>query len=283
MYKMNGLECSGVIDELDAEILQFNPLGGKLEWQYLWRWTSGEAVSLSDHIGKKISLRSTGKLFCRESGKAVKKLFQGYSYPFFMKLPQCDMCMVRPEKCHFHLGTCRDPQWGEKNCFIPHYLYLSETSHIKVGITRKPHLPYRWIDQGAVQAVVLGTTSNRLEAGEVEVFLSQTLSDKTNWRKMLTQEKAQLDLGTVREEILKKIENEEVLKKKFMPMEIQGPVTLEYPVVSWPTKVKSLELTESGITSELQGIKGQYLFLADGVFNVRKYQGHEVELKILNP
>ena len=47
---------------------------------------------------------------------------------------------------------------------------------------------------------------------------------------------------------------------------------LEYPI-----KVKSLNLDKTPkIEGQLLGIKGQYLLLASGVINLRKYGGYEV-------
>lgn len=30
------------------------------------------------------------------------------------KLPECDICIVKPELCHFAAGTCRDANWAKK-------------------------------------------------------------------------------------------------------------------------------------------------------------------------
>ncbi len=61
------------------------------------------------------------------------------------------MCIMKPETCHYEQGTCREPQWGEENCMVDHFVYLSNTSSLKVGITRHTQIPTRWIDQGATQ------------------------------------------------------------------------------------------------------------------------------------
>jgi hypothetical protein len=63
------------------------------------------------------------------------------------------MCILKPEQCHYEAGTCREPEWGLAQCFKPHYVYLANSSGIKVGITRESQIPIRWIDQGAVQAL----------------------------------------------------------------------------------------------------------------------------------
>jgi hypothetical protein len=60
---------------------------------------------------------------------------------------------MSPEKCHFDAGTCREPEWGEANCMVDHFVYLANSSSVKVGITRGTQLPTRWLDQGASQAL----------------------------------------------------------------------------------------------------------------------------------
>ena len=40
------------------------------------------------------------KLYEHCGRKTAKSYAQGYCYPCFRKLPQCDSCIVSPEKCH---------------------------------------------------------------------------------------------------------------------------------------------------------------------------------------
>ena len=47
-----------------------------------------------------------------------------------------DLCIVKPQLCHYHKGICREPQWGEQNCMQPHIVYLANSSGVKVGITK---------------------------------------------------------------------------------------------------------------------------------------------------
>ena len=142
-----------------------------------------DLILMNEFLEKKLSLEFTGKINCIHSGKKIKKSYgQGYSYESFMKLAACDMCIVRPELCHFDNGTCREPEWGKANCFTPHVIYLSDTGSIKVGITRKSQVPTRWIDQGASRAIPLVEVDNRKVSGQVEVELKSMFNDKTNWR-----------------------------------------------------------------------------------------------------
>ncbi|NVK88325.1 MAG: DUF2797 domain-containing protein, partial [Gammaproteobacteria bacterium] len=140
-------------------------------------------IPLNPLLEQSISLKFTGKIYCANCGNATKKSFsQGFCYPCMKKLASCDMCIMKPETCHYHEGTCREPEWGEKNCFIPHFVYLSNTSGLKVGITRHSQVPTRWIDQGATQAVQLLQVATRQQSGLVEVAFKDLIADKTNWR-----------------------------------------------------------------------------------------------------
>ena len=121
----------------------------------VYRLRVGEArVDLNPLLGQSLALRYSGRIQCVHCGNKTNKSFsQGYCYPCFIKLAQCDMCIVKPETCHYAAGTCREPDWGKQFCFQPHVVYLANSSGIKVGITRRSQIPTRWIDQGAVQAL----------------------------------------------------------------------------------------------------------------------------------
>ena len=85
---------------------------------------------------------------------------------------------MSPEKCHFKEGTCRDPVWAEDFCMKDHYVYLANSSILKVGITRGTQIPTRWIDQGAVQALPIFRVTQRFYAGLVEVVLKNIFQIK---------------------------------------------------------------------------------------------------------
>ena len=57
---------------------------------------------------------------------------------------------------------------------------------------------------------------------------------------------------------------------------------MDFPVLNYPKKVKSLNLgNTSGYRGVLMGIKGQYLIFEDNtVFNVRGSEGYYVSLSI---
>lgn len=252
----------------DSQVMYYIPLGL-------------EKVLLNSHIGKNIVLRFTGDIYCIATGEKIKKSYgQGYSYKAFISLAQCDLCIVKPETCHYHLGTCREPSWGLKNCFQPHYIYLSETSNVKVGITRQNNVPTRWIDQGAVQVIKLFKVASRLDAGLHEISLSQIVEDKTDWRKMLKSSLPQADLVKIKNELLQKHLEKSSSLPKILDFCDDTILKLNYPGRS-AESLASLSFDKDPlIKGKLIGIKGQYLIFEDGVLNMRKFQGYELELLV---
>ena len=247
------------------------------------------SVALNAWLGKTIRLTYTGSIYCRHCGRLSKKSFnQGYCYPCFISLAQCDLCILKPETCHYAHGTCREPVWGEEFCMRPHFVYLANSSGIKVGITRQNQLPTRWIDQGAVQALSIFKVQSRHVSGLVEVALARHIRDKTSWQQMLKNQAGQVDLPAKRDELLNicRTELDGIIESfglqavEFLPEE--KVVDIHYPVERYPEKVKSLSFDSTPeISGILQGIKGQYLILHSGVINLRKFSGYEVEFSAL--
>lgn len=244
-------------------------------------------VELEPLLGKHVSLRFTGEINCIHCGRKTNKSFQqGYCFPCARSLAECDSCIVKPETCHFDQGTCRDEGWAKANCFQPHIVYLANSSGIKVGITRQSQVPTRWIDQGATQALPIFRVQSRFQSGLIEVALKQFVSDRTDWRKMLRGEVDSRDLTQVWADILKRFEPEiDGFRERFGESAIEmladsQPINIEYPVLSYPEKVKSLDFDKTAdVNGVLQGIKGQYLILDSGVINIRKFGGYKVEFK----
>ena len=57
-------------------------------------------------------------------------------------------------------------------------------------------------------------------------------------------------------------------------------VDITYPVLKYPTKIKSFNLDkEPQASGALQGIKGQYLIFDTGVINLRKYTGYHLTVR----
>jgi hypothetical protein len=249
-------------------------------------------LPLDDHreplntlIGKPIRLEYLGDIHCTQCGRRSKKSFsQGYCYPCFTKLPQCDSCIMSPEKCHYEQGTCRDPSWGEEFCFTDHYVYLANSSGVKVGITRGSQVPTRWIDQGATQAMPIFRVKSRYQAGLIEDCLREHIADRTHWQKMLKGNSEAVDLEQIRDDIMAKSESGlSNIEQKFGLLAIQRlyrqkVVDINFPVLEFPEKVKSLNFDKQPIVEGvLQGIKGQYLILDTGVINIRKFTAYNVQ------
>ena len=253
-----------------------------------WLPVGENQLDLTPLIGQPIDLRYSGQIFCVHCGQKTKKSFnQGYCYPCFIKLAQCDMCIMKPETCHFAEGTCREPSWGEEFCFQPHIVYLANSSGIKVGITRQSQIPTRWIDQGAVQAIPVFRVTSRHISGLVEVILAEHVSDKTSWQQMLKNNVKPADLLLARDELLAKCADKlGDIKEQFGPEALQllenaEIVDIRYPVQQYPIKVKSFNFDKDpSVSGILQGIKGQYLLFDTGVINIRKFAGYQVEVDI---
>ena len=256
---------------------------GKVEYQLP---VGEELLSLNPLIGKQISICFDGKINCIACGRTTRKSYsQGYCFPCSQRLAACDICIVRPEKCHYDAGTCREPDWGESHCMADHIVYLSNTSGLKVGITREVQLPTRWIDQGATQALPIMRVSTRYQSGLFEILFKNHVADRTDWRKMLKGEADALDLPELREKLF----NECTVEIEQLRAEMgdgntvlfpdDKPIQLSYPVAEYPQKVISLNMDKTPVISGiLKGIKAQYLIFDNGVINIRKYAGYHVEV-----
>ncbi|MCO4787041.1 MAG: DUF2797 domain-containing protein, partial [Marinomonas atlantica] len=173
--------------------------------------------------------------------------------------------------------------WAEKFCMQSHYVYLSNTTALKVGITRGDQLPTRWLDQGATQARAMFLVDNRRMSGLVETLFKGEVADKTNWRNMLKGSDLTIDLAAEQERLINRLwEGLDSLQNEFGLQAIQelddDNVTHEfdYPVLEYPTKVTSINAEKTPLVEgTLMGIKGQYWILDTGVINLRKYTGYE--------
>ena len=243
---------------------------------------------MNDLIGKNISLQYSGEINCIACGRKTNKSYgQGHCYPCFRDLASCDMCIMKPETCHYDAGTCREPEWGEQHCMQAHYVYLANSSGVKVGITRGTQIPTRWIDQGAGQALPIFNVATRLQSGLLEVELKNHVSDRTDWRKMLKGDPEPIDLAEVRDRLVAESSAViEELKQRFGNDAIEflpdaEQVEIQYPVENYPEKIKSFNFDkQEKIEGVLLGIKGQYLILDTGVLNIRKFSGYNIALSV---
>ena len=258
-----------------------------LESPVQYRMILGEQeVPLNDRLGTRLKLQYQGVIHCIHCDRKTSKSFnQGYCYPCFRRLAQCDSCIVSPEKCHYHLGTCREPEWGEANCMIEHFVYLANTSGLKVGITRGTQVPTRWMDQGAVQAQPAFRVSSRFQSGLVETLFARHIADKTNWQAMLKGDPEPIDLEQARQRLSDECRPEvEALREQHGLQAItelvgEAETRIQYPVLEYPARVKSFNLDRNPVVEgTLTGIKGQYLIFDTGVINMRKYGGYRLAL-----
>jgi len=242
-------------------------------------------VPLNPSLNKKIRISYSGNIHCIHCGRKTSKSFQqGFCYPCMQRLNECGNCAIFPERCRVEEGTCPEDDWAHAQCAAGQIVYLANSSGLKVGITRELHVPTRWIDQGAIQALPIFTASNRYRAGLMEVALKAYVSDRTNWRTMLKNEVVSLDMIVERDQLLQEAESsvKKVLADsagRISHAQDVEPIVIDYPALEYPTKVTSLSLDKTpDIEGILLGIKGQYLILDIGVLNIRKFGGYEIGL-----
>ena len=235
-------------------------------------------IELNQLIGRTIKISFSGIINCVVTGKKIRKAYgEGMSYDAFKSSPLAVESIIRPELSKIHLGVAlRDYDWEMEHHMKPHIVYLSKTAGNKVGVTKESQIPIRWIDQGAIQALIIARVPYRQAAGAIEISLKKHISDKTNWRKMLQNEINQDSLLSIRDELFSKVENE---YRQYLVIE-ETLYDINFPVIKYPEKVKSLTLDKvPEIEEKLVGIKGQYLlFENDLVFNVRRHSGYLIEL-----
>ena len=249
-------------------------------------------INLPFRLGQEIEIEWTGNIFCVSCGsKTPKSYLQGHYFKCFITKASCDMCIMKPQTCHYHLGTCREDSFAHEVCFQPHIVYLANSSALKVGITRLGQMPTRWLDQGATQALPIMKVGSRRLSGQLEIMFGTQVADKTDWRKLLKGEAEPLNLLEVREQLVAEFAPKiQMIRDEFSQnlefnetvelMENELPHQFIYPVEQYPEKVKSHNLDKTPIIrGVLQGIKGQYLILDTGVINIRKYSGYQLKLR----
>ena len=276
---MAELLAAGAVRKMKTELadpVQYTMLLGDFE------------VQLNQYLDRELWLDYTGQINCIHCDRKTSKSFnQGYCYPCFKRLAQCDSCIMSPEKCHYAEGTCREPEWGEQHCMIDHFVYLANTSGVKVGITRGSQVPTRWMDQGATQAQPIFRVDTRLHSGLVETAFKNHIADRTQWQAMLKGDAEHRDLEQERQRLLTECAADiDALQQRFglqaiTPLESQEQTLINYPVLEYPTKVKSFNLDKTPrVGGTLLGIKGQYLIFDTGVINIRKYGGYQLSLTL---
>tara|TARA_R100000306_G_scaffold5939_7_gene8367 strand:+ start:63715 stop:64509 length:795 start_codon:yes stop_codon:yes gene_type:complete len=235
-------------------------------------------LNVNQLLDKKVSINFL-KFQCLNCGLEKKIYRQGFCYDCFYEIPQAADWIMKPELSTAHLDKeDRDLEYEKKVQLQPHIVYLANSSNVKVGVTRKTQVPTRWIDQGAHEAIEIVEVPNRYLAGITEVALKDHVADKTNWRNMLKNDIKDENLAEWRDNL-----------KQYIPDEAQeyyiannAETNLEFPVLQYPTKLKSLNLQKTPFYEGiLKGIKAQYLIFEDNtVFNVRGYEGYVVSISV---
>lgn len=235
-------------------------------------------INMNQALDKEVQIDFI-KFQCLNCGQDRPIYRQGFCKTCFYETPTAGDWIMKPELSTAHLDKeDRDLEFEKKMQLQPHIVYLANSSNVKVGVTRKSQVPTRWIDQGAHEAIEIVEVPNRYLAGITEVALKDHVSDKTSWQKMLKNNIEDLDLTEWRSKLKPYIPEE--VSQYFI--EDDKETHLEFPVLQYPEKVKSLNLdktpTYKGV---LKGIKGQYLIFEDNtVFNVRGSEGYYVGITI---
>ena len=263
------MRYEGVLTKMKTELQK--------EVQYYLIFDS-DFLHLNQILDKTISINFL-RYQCMNCGLQKKIFAQGFCYSCFTSIPQSGNWIMNPELSTAHLGIeDRDLDYEKQVQLKPHVVYLANSSNVKVGVTRKTQIPTRWIDQGAHEAIEIVEVPNRYLAGITEIALKQHVSDKTNWRKMLTNDIIDLNLEEEREKLKKYIP--EAAKEYYLASNKETEIV--FPVLEYPKRVKTLNLTKAPFfEGVLKGIKGQYLLFQDGtVFNVRNHEGFVVEISV---
>ena len=241
-----------------------------------------QEVLLNDILGKVVSFEHNGVINCIHCGKKTNKSYnQGFCYNCMQTAPESDESVIRPELSMAQFGVAKDMEWAREHDLIDHFVYLSVTNDLKVGVTRYHQIPTRWIDQGAVKAIRLAKTPNRHIAGIIENFLKQHIADITRWQAMLKDEVAgQIDLVAEKRRVAKLLHPE---LQKYIDDD-DSVMTIEYPGTFIPGKINPVSFDKTKmIEGKLLRIKGQYLIFEDEtVLNVRKHNGYSVNFKVLS-
>ena len=96
---MTDILASGAVRKMKTR------LSDQVEYQGVFGTTE---VPMNALLGKRLRLDFLGAINCVHCDRKTSKSFnQGYCYPCFRRLAQCDTCIMSPEKCHFAAGTCR--------------------------------------------------------------------------------------------------------------------------------------------------------------------------------
>lgn len=238
-----------------------------------------DILVMNELIGQNLNLTFTNKHICF-CGLEVESVYRAnFCYACYFSKPEAGEAIFRPELSKAHLGEAdRDLEFEKRYQLQPHVVYLANSGGLKVGVTRARQKQTRWMDQGATHTIVLAETENRYQAGLIEVALKDHISDKTNWRKMLSNQFESVNLKAEKDKLANFLEP--ALKQYVSQDNTEYYFT--YPVLDYPQKIKSVNLgTVKSAEGKLAGIKGQYLLFENGLaLNIRSHEGYVVELAV---
>ncbi|WOX79321.1 DUF2797 domain-containing protein [Candidatus Shikimatogenerans bostrichidophilus] len=164
--------------------------------------------------------------------------------------------------------------------FKKHIVYLSFTSNFKIGVTIKSNFINRLMDQGAINAIIIAYTPNRYIAGVIEQIVKKYISDKTNFRIMLTNKfKNNFNILKIKKKIINIL-----IKTNYYKYIINNNKIFNfyYPIIKYPNIINIIKLNKiKNITLKLKGIKGQYLIFNNNyVLNIINHIGFIINLYI---
>jgi ribosomal protein S14 len=263
------MQYEGVLRKMKTEI------GEPIQYYLVFE---NDFLNVNQVLNNTLNIRFL-KYQCLNCGLERPIFRQGFCRSCFYEIPSAGEWIMHPELSTAHLDKeDRDLNYEKKVQLQPHIVYLANSSNVKVGVTRKTQVPTRWIDQGAHEAIEIVEVPNRYLAGITEVALKDHVGDKTNWRKMLTNQIDDEDLVAWRNKL------KQYIPEEAAPYFIENnkETELHFPVLRHPEKVKSLNLEKTPqFEGKLMGIKGQYLLFEDNtVFNIRGSEGYYISLSL---
>ncbi|MEM7098255.1 MAG: DUF2797 domain-containing protein [Pseudomonadota bacterium] len=254
-------------------------------------------VDLEQRLGCGIRLLWHGIRDCTHCGTPTERHYGGeFCYECFTKLARCDLCVVSPDRCHHHLGTCRDESWAAGFCMDRHVVYLAKTSDVKVGISSASRYPRRWVDQGARQAMVLAIAPSRRAAGMLEAYCAQVTQDKTDWRKLVRGHRSNINLLDLREQLMRRMNGfQNLLKQGYVAQpelaelnELEwtgqtGVIDIHHPIEQFspPNRIQ-LDAQTSQYQGNLMGVLGHFLLFEDGAFDLSAHRHSAIGCQIFS-
>ena len=203
-----------------------------------------DLLFLNQSIGKNFKIQKTGYC-CLSCNDNIEIFANGFCKKCFFESPMSGDWVMKPDLSKAHLDMeDRDLEY----------------------------------EKGAIEAIELIEVPNRYLAGIAEVKLKDKFSDKTNWRKMLTNNIEEGNIIDIKEDALDILGSE---FKDYFKTD-NKVVKFNYYRENQIDSVKSASLKKTDtIEGKLIGIKGQYLIFEDStVFNVRSNEGYKVDITI---